>query len=294
MATRRQFLKQLGLGMAAGAAGWHVRPSPLLGWPLPGADATNLRVALLADAHLPDGNANAVPARNLMAAVAAINAQEPPVDLVFLAGDLTDQGGTEALFLGKAILSALHAPVWLVPGEKDRLAASGPLWEELFGDSTFSFSYQGAHFCGLNTVTLAPAAGEGFFQVKPQQYRWLAQELRHISLCSPLFLISHAPLYRLFQPWQWWTEQAESLYELLASRQNVLLLHGHVHQNVRLQYQNLTFQGLRATAWPLPDVRMGLTNYQPGQLAGKTGCGWMLLTINGNGAVQIADQVWET
>ncbi len=294
MVTRRQFLKQLGLGMTAGAAGWQLTSSPLFCIPDQDPSQKNLRVALLADSHLPDANLNTVPARNLVAAIAEINAQNPPVDLVFMGGDLTDDGDTEALFLGREILSSLQAPFWIVPGEKDYLNASRSLWEKVFGDSTFSFTYQEVHFCGFNTAAFDHTTGREFFQVSPQRHRWLARELLHIPPETPLFLISHAPLYRLFQPWQWWTEHAESLYDLLTPRKNVFLFHGHVHQNITLHHQNLTFQGLRSTAWPLPDVRVGFKACQSAPMGGgKTGCGWMLLTINGTGGVMINDQVWE-
>jgi 3',5'-cyclic-AMP phosphodiesterase len=292
--TRRQFLKQVGLGMAAGAAGWHVTASPLFAGPALDPPEKNLRVALLADSHLPDSNINTVPARNLMSAVAEINVCQPPVDLVFFGGDLTDTGETKALFLGREILSALQAPCWLLPGEKDYPAASHPVWQKVFGDGTFSFSYQGVHFCGLSTAAFDPIAGRKFFQVRPQQGRWLAREVSFSSPEAPLFILSHAPLYRLFQPWQWWTEQAESLYDLLTPWKKVFLLHGHVHQNITLPHRNLIFQGLRSTAWPLPDVRMGLpTDYSSLQDTGRSGCGWMLLNINGDGPVIISDQVWE-
>ena len=217
------------------------------------------------------------------------------MDLVFLAGDLTDNGDIEALWLGREILSALQAPCWLVPGEKDYPADSYPVWEVVFGDSTFSFSHQGVHFFGFNTTVLNPATGRRFFQFSQQQYRWLARELGQIAPEAPLLIISHAPLYRLFQPWGWWTEHAESLYDLLSLRKNVFLLHGHVHQNITLQHQNLIFQGLRATAWPLPDVRVGCKATQPSglEIGDQTGCGWMLLTINGNGTITIEDRIWE-
>jgi Icc protein len=291
--TRRQFLKQLGLGMVAGAAGLPLTSSPIFGTPCQDSPELPLRVALLADSHLPDANIKSGQASRLAAAVAEINAHNPRVDLVILAGDLTDNGDTETLWLGKEILASLHAPCWLVPGEKDYPADSNPMWEDIFGDSNFSFTHQGVHFCGLNTTVHNPATGRKFFQFSRPQYHRLARELGPISPEVPLLVISHAPLYRLFQPWQWWTEQAESLYDLLSPRENVFLFHGHVHQNITLQHQNLTFQGLRSTAWPLPDVRVGFKTLQPPprEIGNPTGCGWMLLTINGKGDMIIKDQV---
>jgi 3',5'-cyclic-AMP phosphodiesterase len=291
--TRRQFLKQLGLGIAVGSTGLQVTSRPIFSLPYQAFSETMVTIAFLADSHLPNADCNTAPAKHLATAVAEINAQDPPVDLVFFGGDLTDDGDTEALWLGREILASLNAPLWLLPGERDSLAASQPLWQELFGDDNFSFTYQGVHFCGFNTVAPNPATGSGLFQITPQQQRWLVQKLLHISPEAPLLLISHAPLYRLFQPWQWWTEDAESLYDLLVTWKNVYLFHGHVHQNITLYLQNLTFQGMRSTAWPLPDVRVGIKSQPAPGGAGRIGCGWMLLTIDGTGAGKIKDQVWK-
>ena len=65
-----------------------------------------LKIALLADAHLPSANPENVAAKNLLAAVEEINAQNPPVDMVFFAGDLTDKGDKKAFELGRNIFQA--------------------------------------------------------------------------------------------------------------------------------------------------------------------------------------------
>jgi 3',5'-cyclic-AMP phosphodiesterase len=292
--TRRQFLKQLSLGMAAGAVGLPMPTKSSGAVPSHDSGAEVLRVALLADSHLPDGNPETSAARQLMAAVAQINAHTPPMDVVLLAGDLTDHGDIESLLLGRAILSSLQAPYWLIPGERDSLTAPTSPWDDIFGYSTFSFLLKGVHFCGFDTTVIDPSTGRRFFQFRMQQYRWLSKELIHSSPETPLLILSHAPLYRLFQPWQWWTEQAESLHDLLLSRVKVYLLHGHVHQNIALGQGNLIFQGLRSTAWPQPDVRMGFQSPQLSTfgVGNRMGCGWMLLTFNRNGNTTIKDHLW--
>jgi 3',5'-cyclic-AMP phosphodiesterase len=294
MVTRRQFLKQVSLGIAAGAVGWPRPADSFFTLPSHNLAAQVIRVALLADSHLPDGNHETHAARNLMAAVTQINALTPPVDLVLLAGDLTDHGDVESLRLGRTILSSLQAPYWLVPGEGDSRTDSSSPWHDMFGHSRFSFIHKGVHFCGFDTAAIDPATGRRFFQFSTQLYRWLANELRHSSPETPVLILSHAPLYRLFRPWQWWTEQAESLHDLLFSREKVYLLHGHVHQNIVLHQGNLIFQGLRSTAWPQPDVRMGFQSVLPSTLraGNQMGCGWMLLTGNGSGNFSIRDYLW--
>jgi 3',5'-cyclic AMP phosphodiesterase CpdA len=295
MVSRRQFLQHLGFGMAAATMGLPPTTRPLFGSPDQDSVGKAVRVALLADSHLPDADPETIAAVNLSAAVAEINAHKPPIDLVFLAGDLTDHGDPGALWLGREILSSLSAPAWLLPGEQDGPATATRFWQDTFGGGAFSFSHAGVYFCGFNTTRFNPATGSSYFHFRPEHYRWLARELAPLAPEVPLIILSHAPLYRLFQPWQWWTKDVESLYELLNPRKNVYLFHGHVHNPVALQHRNLTFQGLRATSWPLPDVRVGCTAALPvpHRIGTRTGCGWILLTLNGNAAVNLTDQVWE-
>jgi 3',5'-cyclic-AMP phosphodiesterase len=294
MVSRRRFLKQLSLGVAACAVGLPLTGKPSGG--VLGQDSVDnaVKVALLADSHLPDANRETAVAAHLMRAVAEINALKPPVDLVFLAGDLTDQGHPGALWLGREILSSLSAPYWVLPGEQDGPASASHRWQETFGGSSFSFLQSGVHFCGFDTTRFNPTTGKNHFHFRPEHHRWLVRELAPLSPEVPLVIISHAPLYRLFQPWQWWTEDVEALYELLSPRKNVYLFHGHVHHPVAIQHRNLAFQGLRPTSWPLPDVRVGCTAAppEPPEIGKPWGCGWMLLTINGKGAAQLKDQVW--
>lgn len=297
MVTRRQFLRQFGLGLAAGAMGVPRLAPAFDHRPFPPPAPPGLRVALLADAHLPNPNPESAAARNLRMAVAQINALNPPAAAVLMAGDLTDRGDPASLELGQSILAALQAPYWLVPGECDRHPAFPSVWEEMFGPMPFSFVLHGVQICGLDTLAPKAAPGRAGFQVNRHCCHWLAAVLQQSSPATPLLILSHAPLYRLFRPWQWWTEQAESLYHLLAARDRVYLLHGHVHQNIAWRQDRLCFQGLRSTAWPLPDVRQGIpSGTLPGQLAetDPAGCGWMLLTLDSRGHAFLQDHLWGT
>jgi calcineurin-like phosphoesterase family protein len=291
VSSRRQFLKQLGLGVAAGAMGLPMFSSRYV---MPAPEPETIRIALLADAHLPSASPETVAAQKLAAAVEEINAQKAPIDWVFFAGDLTDDGDNNTLELGRRILSGLDAPCVMLPGEHDISVLSGGLGQEIFDDGSFSFAYRGVYFLGCSTTRFNPATRTADFLFTPELQRRLSGTLTAISPETPLVLLSHAPCYRLFQPWQWWTEDSESLHALLKGRQKVYLLHGHVHQNITLHYQNLVFQGLRSTAWPLPDVRMGCGAVPPlaKEQDSSAGCGWMLMTVTGDGAMTLEDRVW--
>jgi hypothetical protein len=295
--NRREFLLKLGEGVAAG---WAVAQlSPLnLGAVTPAWGKSLLRVAYLADTHLVDGDDRRPQARALARAVAEIKALDPVPDLVFFGGDLAHQGNPEGLALGKGLLDDLPAPVLLVMGEQDGYGQQEEPWVELFGEPYFSFDYQGVHFFGLHTAWRADANDGRIFRIEADQLQWLRDELTRLPSSTPLVVFSHAPLYKLYKPWHFWTEGAEAVQALLSPYEQVTLVHGHVHQDVRIQYAGLAFQGMRATAWPLPDVREGTpfpVTAPPRDLdCSWQGCGWGLLTIAADGKVARNDHVWMT
>ena len=220
---RREFVKQVGLGLAAG---WAVGR---LTWPFdgPGGDP-EVRLALLADAHLKDGNDRRPEALALARAVAEIGKLSPPPELVLFAGDLAHRGRPDALDLGREILADLPAPVWAVRGEGDHGPRGNSAWVRRWGAPWFSRPLRGFHLLGLDT-SLTPAVGGPVFEIGAVQRRWLARELALLSPATPLVILSHAPLARLFHPWQQWTGDAPEVARLLGQFSQVLCLHGHVH-----------------------------------------------------------------
>ena len=220
---RREFVKQVGLGLAAG---WAVGR---LAWPFTARAADpEVRLALLADAHLKDGNDRRPEALALARAVAEIGKLSPPPELVLFAGDLAHRGRPDALDLGREILADLPAPVWAVCGEGDHGPRGNSAWVRRWGTPWFSRPLRGFHLLGLDT-SLSPAVGGPVFEIGAVQRRWLARELALLSPDTPLVILSHAPLARLFHPWQQWTGDAPEVARLLGQFSQVLCLHGHVH-----------------------------------------------------------------
>ena len=298
---RREFLRQMTLALAAA---W---TAGRLTWPQPAqAQTPDLRLALLTDAHLKSGDDRRAEALALARAVAEIRALTPPPDLVGFAGDLAHQGRPDALDLGREILSDLPAPLLAVRGEGDH----GPresAWVRRFGEPRFSRPYRGAHLIGLDTVPTPTPRGP-VFELGPAQRRWLAAVLTGLDPATPLVILSHAPLARLFHPWQQWTNDAPELAPLFSSLHRVLCLYGHVHGagagnagaggqglGVRNDDNGSTFYSwsltenrkpktenhisLPATAWPRPQAVQG-TPAVPRPGLGPHGCGWALLTLS--------------
>ena len=184
---RREFVKRVGLGLAAGWAGAR------LSWPWPArAAGPELRLALLADAHLKDGNDRRPEAQALARAVAEIRELSPRPDLVLFAGDLAHRGRPDALDLGREILADLPGPCWAVRGEGDHGPGGNSAWVRRWGEPWFSRAFRGFQLIGLDTA-LSPGAGGPVFEIGAAQRRWLARELDR--LCP-----GHAPDHLIPRP----------------------------------------------------------------------------------------------
>ncbi len=283
---RREFVRQVGLGLVAGWAGARLfRP-----WPARAA-GPELRLALLADAHLKDGNDRRPEAIALARAVAEIRGLSPRPDLVLFAGDLAHRGRPDALDLGREILADLPGTYWAVRGEGDRGPGGDSAWVRRWGEPWFSRAFRGFQLIGLDT-SLSPGAGGPVFEIGAAQRQWLARELARLAPATPLIILSHAPLARLFHPWQQWTGDAPAVVRQLAAFSQVLCLHGHVHgAGIRKQGSDgkislleqggksaglLGEAGARAGGPPLPrgDLggfsgdRLALLDFNPGADAG--------------------------
>jgi Icc protein len=308
---RREFLRLLGWGLAATWSGARLfSPRAALAGP-----GTGIRLALLSDAHLVDGREGRPEAVNLARAVAEIQGLKPAPDLVCFAGDLAHGADPRALALGQEILSDLPAPFFPLLGEGDGLPEAAAAWRRRFGEPWFAAAMPGKgpeqppfgpprhlprlQVLGLHAAWCPGPAGGGFY-VGESGRRWVARQLALLDPGQPLILLSHAPLARLFQPWQQWTGDAPEVVRLLARFPRVFACHGHVHHagaepiiNLPLAWpgeNRIIHQGLPATAWPRPDARQGTpAALRPG--LGPRGCGWAEVRLTG-AALQFKPHLW--
>ena len=294
---RREFLKTLAKGMAAG---WAFQRWPGA-FPLSGEGAAtpSLGIACLADPHLMDGNGQRPEAQAFARAVAEIRNLSPAPQLVFFAGDLAHDGNAYALALGEEILSELTMPVLALRGEGDGSPMQGEAGWRFFQEGRFSYTYAGVNLLGLDTVWQDGSHGPGF-ALGEAQLHWLSQVLPRLDPASPLVVLSHAPLTPIYRPWGQWTRDSGPVLDRLAGFKNVLFVHGHVHHGDLLAEKNLNVPNLDnwlsrklktanrkpyqlalpATSWPLPSALTGTPReLRPG--VGPRGCGWALLHQNG-------------
>ena len=306
---RREFLRRLSLGLAAGwvEARWS--------WPRPLAAAAPVwRLALLADAHLKNGKADRPEALALARAVAEIRALRPAPDLVLFLGDLAHKGRPDALDLGREILADLPGSLHMLRGEGDWGPGGEAPWRRRFGEPWFSRSCGEAQVIGLDTTLTRTRRGP-IFEIGAAQLSRLARELAALSPETAIIIASHAPLARLFRPWQHWTGDSAAVAAQFARFPRVLCLHGHVHAAAGARVAmdgppqapgtwsrppdavattgsgGVMHCGLPATAWPRPLAVQG-TPAIPRPGLGPHGCGWTLLTRD-RVAAQLQPRLWQ-
>jgi 3',5'-cyclic-AMP phosphodiesterase len=234
--------------------------------------------AYISDSHLYAKKTNERFVRQLLRAVDDVNSLDPQPDFVLYGGDLAQLGRKEELDLGAQILKALKAPVRMMVGEHDWYFDMGQRWNALFGAETYSFDHKGVHFVVLMSVQekdfwtargLSPAermhtvagldnALQSAFEVGAPQREWLKKDLENVPASTPLIVFSHSPLYKLYRPWNFWTDDAEDVQAILQRFDRVTVLHGHTHQVLTNRIGNIQFHGMLSTAWPWPYAPQGL------------------------------------
>lgn len=320
---RRSFLK---VSMAAAAAaavnGVRYNPHSFLPVDVSVADAAKtgaepFRFAYISDSHLYAREVNDRFINSLMRAVDDVNALDPQPDFVFYGGDLAQLGQPAELDLGAQILKNVKAPIHMMVGEHDWYLDLGEKWRALFGQPTYSFDHKGIHFVVLNSVVekdfwtarkLTPmermktVAGldnkeQSAFEVGGEQRDWLKADLAKLPKSQPVIVFSHSPLYKLYRPWNFWTDDAEQVQAILNKFDNVVVLHGHTHQVLTNRIGNIYFHGMLSTAWPWPYAPEGLPGLtvqmnRPDPFNPNDGCGDGSVRVYPDGLVDKVYSLW--
>jgi 3',5'-cyclic AMP phosphodiesterase CpdA len=267
--TRRDFLKRAG-ALAA------VSTLPVSMVELAFADSgKNFTFAYISDSHIQQiEGAKFVRNwdRGLIRAVAETNMLTPKPDFVVFGGDLAQLGKREELDHGAEMLAGLDFDVRCVMGEHDYYLDLGEYWSELFGPHYYSWDHKGVHFVTLNSILtyddwtnkwpsderrMAEMAGldnpnGSPFMVGDKQREWLTADLAKVKKNTPVVVFSHSPIQKIYKGWNFWTDDAEQVQDLLRPFDNVTVVYGHVHQVQYNQIDNISFHAVMATAWPWP------------------------------------------
>jgi len=257
---RRGFLKCMawaGTGLLLAFSGGILTSCGLeqaAGTPMPAADFT---FGQISDSHIGfNKEANPDVTGTFQAAVAKLNALAVVPALLLHTGDLShlakpDQFDT----VDQVLRGAKASQVFYVPGEHDVLNDNGKSYLARYGQGTMgdgwrSFDYHGVHFIGLVNVLNLKAGGLG--ALGADQLAWLKKDVAALSASTPIVVYAHIPLWTVYPPWGWGTDDSEQALALLRPFGSVTVLNGHIHQVLQKVEGNITFHTARATAFPQP------------------------------------------
>jgi predicted MPP superfamily phosphohydrolase len=282
-----------------------------------GGKVDSFRFAYISDSHLYVKNVNDRFVTALLRAVDDVNAMDPQPDFVLYGGDLAQLGQPEELELGAQILKNLKAPVRMMVGEHDWYLDMGEKWRSLFGKPTYSFDHKGVHFVVLNSVVekdfwtarnmtpmqrMKTVAGldnsvQSPFTVGDEQRAWLTKDLSRFNPATPVVVFSHSPLYKLYKPWNFWTDDAEDVQAILKRFNQVVVFHGHTHQVLTNRIGNIHFQGFLSTAWPWPYAPEGMPELtvqmgRPDPFNPQDGCGDGNILVHPDGLADVVHNLW--
>ncbi|MGD0949296.1 MAG: metallophosphoesterase [Candidatus Binatia bacterium] len=274
--------------------------------------------AYISDAHLYERTLNQRFVRAIVKAVDDVNALDPQPDFVLYGGDLAQLGEPSQLELGRQILMGLKAPVKMMVGEHDWFLDLGEKWQELFGPPTYSFDWKGVHVVVLQSVyeadfwtarkmtaeeRMQTVAGldnavQSRFEVGDKQREWLKNDLAKVPATTPIVVFSHSPLYKYYRNWNFWTEDADEVQAILKPYERVTVIHGHTHQMLFNQIDNISFYGMLSTAWPWPYAPEGLPKLtvqmnRADPFDQFDGCGDGQATTSAEGVVDKIYNLWD-
>jgi 3',5'-cyclic AMP phosphodiesterase CpdA len=264
-----------------------------IAWSLSGSGLFNARRAVAAestfsfvqisDSHIGFARPeNPDVAATLQQTVDAINALPVQPAFVVHTGDVTHLAKPAQFDTAKQMLGTLKAPLIVLPGEHDVIGDPAAFFAA-FGRSDapkgwFSWDQGGVHFLSLINVFNFEIDGK----LGTEQIDFIEKDLAAQKRSTPIVVFAHVPLYALFPPWGWTTEDGSRVLAALRRFDAVTVLNGHIHQIVQHTDGNVRFATAASTAYPQPAPG---TAAKPGPLRVPTG---KLLGVLGYRSVEIA------
>jgi 3',5'-cyclic AMP phosphodiesterase CpdA len=234
--------------------------------------------AQISDSHIGFmGKANPDVSGTFQQTINLVNGLPHPPDFVIHTGDLTHFSTVAQFDQVKQMMSSLRTgQVLYIPGEHDAVDDDGQKYLSTFGGGTqgrgwFSFDHQGVHFIAVVNTTGQQILGH----LGSDQVAWIKTDVAGLSNDTPIVLFSHIPLFEMYTPWGWGTDDAPQALSYLRRFSSVTCLNGHVHQIMSRTEGTVTFHSCAATAYPLPHPGQAPAPnpvvLPPGQLPGAVG-----------------------
>lgn len=235
----------LGIAYTIGATGLATAPS----------DAATFTFVQISDSHIgfhqpPNEN----PTATLKMAVDAINAMPVQPAFVIHTGDLTHLSKPAQFDDASQTLRALRAPLFALPGEHDTIGSDGlKAYFSAFGrkdapQGWYSFDMAGTHFLSIVNVFNFEKMG----LIGKEQLDWIKKDLASQKQSTPIVVFAHVPLYTVYEPWGWMTEDGGAVVAMLQRFDNVTVLNGHIHQILEHTEGKIRFRTAAGTAYPQP------------------------------------------
>jgi len=146
----------------------------------------------------------------------------PNINFVIHIGDLVDFGLQREYTWMHELLSELNAPYVAVVGNHDLIWNGGEIYNLMYGEYNFSFTYNGNKFIYLNTC------GREFgFESNVPNISWLDNELSDTSNYDHAIIVNHVPPYHS----DFNSELEDDYVAVLGKYGKVMLsINGHNHE----------------------------------------------------------------
>lgn len=197
----------------------------------------------------------------LTRSIELVNSLPVRPELIIHTGDITHLSKPEEFDTAQQLLSMLRvSELHTVPGEHDVADATVSEYFNRFGKPSdnkgyYSFDHAGVHFIALINVLHFKPGGLG--ALGTEQLAWVEDDLRGRSASTPIVVFAHMPLWSIYQPWGWGTEDAPLLTTQLRRFGSVTILNGHIHQVIQKVEGHITFHTAQSTAYPQPAPGVG-------------------------------------
>lgn len=185
-----------------------------------------------------------------------VNGMTAQPALILHTGDITHLSKPGEFDQAAALFSRFRTTeMHTTPGEHDVADATVSEYFNRFGKASdnrgyYSFDHSGVHFVSLTNVLASREGGIG--NLGDEQLAWVTADLKGRSSSTPIVVFAHMPLWTVYEPWGWKTNDADRLLDPLRRFGSVTVLNGHIHQIVQKVEGNIHFHTARSTAYPQP------------------------------------------
>jgi 3',5'-cyclic-AMP phosphodiesterase len=209
---------------------------------------TMLTVAQITDTHIfADDNQEffGINTTKSLISVVSLLKSQPPVDLLLLTGDLSQDETPQSYQVLRDLISPLQIPTYYIPGNHDQPDLMSQVFHQDPFHSAKSFIQGGWQFILLSTQADNCVQGK----LSPQTLIDLEQQLQNNSDRPTIIVLHHHPI--LINS-QWMDnimlEQPQKFLDIIDRHPQVkIVLFGHIHQEFEKQRQNVHYLGCPST-----------------------------------------------